>query len=203
MSTTTPEQFEEFRKYATTGPWELVSNEDGLEISQRCADDSSMYTQRGITIINAPVSRVRQMVEAVEARPKWDSMVAKGEIIQRIDENHVVARFSTEATWTIAAREFYVEVAAEVDPSGKQTILANTPPDHEEKYPTPSGYVRGVAQNSGYILEPVGSDPETTKITFLTQLDAKGWIPAAFVRMSVANDRMCLLPFKKMCEESK
>jgi len=203
MSSTTPEQFEEFRQYATTGPWENVSDENGMQISQRSVPGTSLYTQRGITIINAPVARVRQMIEAVEARPKWDSMVAKGEMIKRVDENHVIARFSTEAQWPVAAREFYVEVAVEVDPSGKQTILANTPADHEKLWPPTSDFVRGFAQNSGYILEPVeGSDPQTTKITFLTQLDAKGWIPAGIIRMAVAKDKMCLAPFKAMCEEA-
>jgi len=201
MSSTTAEQFADFRKYATEGPWEKVSDENGLEISQRSVPGTSLYTQRGITIINAPVVRVRQCIEDVESRPKWDSMVAKGEMIKRVDENHVIARFTTEAQWPVSAREFYVEVAVEVDPSGKQTILANTPPDHETTYPVTSAFVRGFAQNSGYILEPVeGSNPQQTKITFLTQLDAKGWIPAGIIRMAVSKDKMCLAPFKAMCE---
>lgn len=169
-TTTSADKFEEFRKYATEGPWEMVSDDNGMLISRRSVPGTSLYTQRGITVINAPVLRVRALIENVEARPKWDSMVAKGEMVRRVDENHVLARFTTEAQWPVAAREFYVEVVAEVEPSGKQTILANTPADHEQEFPVTADYVRGVAQNSGYILEPVaGSEPEQTKIIFLTQ----------------------------------
>ena len=164
------DKFEEFRKYATEGPWETISDENGMLISRRSVPGTSLYTQRGITVINAPVLRVRELIENVEARPKWDSMVAKGEMVRRVNENHVVARFTTEAQWPVAAREFYVEVVADVEPSGKQTILANTPADHETQFPVKDDYVRGVAQNSGYIIEPVpGSEPEQTKIIFLTQ----------------------------------
>ena len=223
--------FEEFRKYATEeGPWELVSDEKGMNISKRSVPGTSLHTQRGIVVINAPVQRVRDIIESVSLRPKWDSMVAVGEMIKRIDETHAIVRFATEAQWPVSAREFYVEVAIETDPDGRQTILANTPPDHETAYPTPKGFVRGVAQNSGYILEPVpGSDPQQTKMTFLTQrlslslhshsplqqqrqqslstlttqtVDAKGWIPASIVAMSVSKDKMCLAPFKAMCEDS-
>ena len=166
----TADKFEEFRKYATEGPWETVSDDNGMLISRRSVPGTSLYTQRGITVINAPVLRVRALIENVEARPKWDSMVAKGEMVRRVNENHVVARFTTEAQWPVAAREFFVEVVAEVEASGKQTILANTPADHEQQFPVTADYVRGVAQNSGYILEPVpGSEPEQTKIIFLTQ----------------------------------
>ena len=167
---TSADKFEEFRKYATEGPWETISDENGMLISRRSVPGTSLYTQRGITVINAPVLRVRELIENVEARPKWDSMVAKGEMVRRVNENHVVARFTTEAQWPVAAREFYVEVVADVEPSGKQTILANTPADHETQFPVKDDYVRGVAQNSGYIIEPVpGSEPEQTKIIFLTQ----------------------------------
>lgn len=167
---TSADKFEEFRKYATEGPWETVSDENGMLISRRSVPGTSLYTQRGITVINAPVLRVRALIENVEARPKWDSMVAKGEMVRRVNENHVVARFTTEAQWPVAAREFFVEVVAEVEPSGKQTILANTPADHEQQFPVTPDFVRGVAQNSGYIIEPVpGAEPEQTKIIFLTQ----------------------------------
>lgn len=167
---TSADKFEEFRKYATEGPWEMVSDENGMLISRRSVPGTSLYTQRGITVINAPVLRVRALIENVEARPKWDSMVAKGEMVRRVNENHVVARFTTEAQWPVAAREFFVEVVAEVEPSGKQTILANTPADHEQQFPVTPDFVRGVAQNSGYIIEPVpGAEPEQTKIIFLTQ----------------------------------
>lgn len=212
--------FEGFRKFATDeDAWQLVVETDDMRITKRTVEGVSGFTQRGVTVINAPVAHVLEMIKRVDLRPKWDKMVATGEVLQTVNDLHLVVRFATERQLLVAARDFIVDVRGQINDDGSVIILANSPADHEKVYPVKDGVVRGIATNSGYILEPVpDSDPQKTKITFLTQrlyiffslfspvshspaVDPGGWIPASVLTLTVSKDKMCLPEFKKLCEE--
>jgi hypothetical protein len=58
-----------------------------------------------------------------------------------------------------------------------------------EKTPEISGFVRGELLTSGYIIEPVdGTQQKESKVTYIVQLDPKGWLPTSVVN-SVAVDQ--------------
>jgi len=45
-------------------------------------------------------------------------------------------------------------------------------------YPEKPGRVRGTILASGYVVEPIPGDPNSSKVYYVAQVDPRGWVPA-------------------------
>jgi len=68
-----------------------------------------------------------------------------------------------------------------------------------DKHPQVKGCVRGEVQSSGYICIP-NADNKTCKLTYLVQVDPKGWLPVWLVNLVAADQAMNVLRLKILFE---
>jgi len=69
----------------------------------------------------------------------------------------------------------------------------------QDNVPEVSGFVRGDAIISGFLLQPLPDKPGFTRIINLAQMDPKGWVPTPIINSSkrktlerILNLRACI-----------
>ncbi len=74
------------------------------------ANGESLYSFKGVGVINAPPSKVKDLVRDVTLARRWDSMCKEGKVIEVIDENTSVINLMYETRMCIlkTARDFCI-----------------------------------------------------------------------------------------------
>ena len=162
-----------------------------MKISFRQIPDSSLNCNKGECHFTGDKDTIRSVFSNLEKRPKWDTMLAKMEIVEDLGTKDGVSHSIGYALYKspsmfVSNRDFvYVdEEATEADGSFYFTTKSVTHP----KAPETKGNVRGNIEIAGYYLKPTNAEQTEWDCTYITVLDLCGSIPSAIVR-SVNKDQ--------------
>jgi hypothetical protein len=122
-----------------------------------------------------------------QLRGKWDLFFHSGGVIQKLSETEGYVYYQTLSQWMVWPRDFVMAISARFSPSDI--------PDQDEirfvgtsveldSHPPISSHVRGNLSVGGYHLVPVLAANRVdihTKITYVLQIDAAGWLPTRWV----------------------
>ena len=64
-----------------------------------------------------------------------------------------------------------------------QDLLIVSPPSKVDFIPEQKGFVRGLLDKCGWVIQPFGTEEEESFCTYVLCLDPKGWVPAWAVNM--------------------
>jgi len=171
--------FDEFLAVANDqNGWEDVAEKLEVKVTQKSGGESGISIVKGEGVIKATPEQVKDLLYSVENRGKWDTFFEKGRIHQEIEKGKVgIVWYQTKSSMTVWARDFVTLVAFREDNGGYIMIAKSIETD---ELPEISGNVRGKVWLSGFILKPV-NEGKHTKITYIFQVDASGWVPVAVV----------------------
>lgn len=107
-------------------------------------------------------------------RKEWDENMIEGYNITQLDANNDIGYYSAKAPSPVSNRDFVNQRSWMVSSDGKEFIIMNHTVIHKNA-PEKKGFVRANSIMTGYMVRSIEGG---CTLTYLTQTDPKGWIPA-------------------------
>ena len=116
-------------------------------------------------------------------RGEWDIFFADGGLLERVSETEGYVYYQTKSQgWTVWPRDFVMAISARIGDSASiegepEAKFVGVSVERADK-PDQEGFVRAKVNLGGYYLLPVQVGTEIhTKLTYVLNVDAAGWIP--------------------------
>ncbi|MCO7632538.1 START domain-containing protein [Pseudomonas guariconensis] len=151
--------------------WQVAKDEEGIKVSLSEVPGSKYKAYRGVTVIKAPLAKVKALQEDVAGACAWIHECKSQKLLKHEgDQSWTYTQFNTP--WPVTPRDsvLHVTTTAEADGSVTRRI------EEDPKYiPEEKGYVR-VAQVKGYWkLVPKG---DSTEVTYQVHTEPGGSVPS-------------------------
>ena len=158
------------------GPWEKVSNSDGILVERRTVPGSSLKEFRGRGVVDAPLPRVLAVLQDAPHRSEWMSDCSSSYVIE---ENHdsrtQIAYHRTKAPWPVADRDSINRAQIRLDVENRRIVLPFEGIEHP-KGPPVKGVVRMPFIRGHWILSPVRGG-KATEVEYQVHANPGGSLP--------------------------
>lgn len=174
--------------------WKADKEKEGVSIHHRYVEGSSIVMMRGKLEIPASAKAVLECTEDLETRKQWDELFIEGSNVETLDDSHQVLHFKFKSgTMMVSNRDFVMARSVRTNDDG--TIVANHVSIEHPDVGENKGFVRGEIDVSGYFIEPLSDS--SCRVTYVVQLDPKGWVPTAAVNLVAVKQPLVLARMKK------
>eukprot|EP01096_Ripella_sp_DP13-Kostka_P008022 TRINITY_DN2977_c0_g1_i1.p1 TRINITY_DN2977_c0_g1~~TRINITY_DN2977_c0_g1_i1.p1 ORF type:complete len:232 (-),score=94.39 TRINITY_DN2977_c0_g1_i1:23-679(-) len=185
--------------------WAPVAEKRGIVVESKTFDDDAIPTLRGSGVIQAPASKVLELLLNPDERHKWDLFYDSGRKIVQLDEHTALCYVKTQSYYTVWPRDFcFLAHGQQIEgPGGKDSekeIRLVSSSVESDDAPEVSGIVRAQILNGGYRLLPIQSPDggyNWTHATYVIQLDIAGWIPGNVASMVNTYQPLSLIGIRK------
>ena len=109
--------------------------------------------------------------------------------VLRIDENTAIRHMSFKGIWPTAPRDFVLCTTMVCDEKSedKTRSFVTSISAWPDLLPLQRGYVRGTLLISGYVMEAVEGNPNSTRITMCAHSDLGGQLPSSIINALSVN----------------
>lgn len=90
---------------AGDGPWELVSNKDGIVVERRTVEGSHLKEFRGRAVLDAPLASLLAVFTDVAHATEWMDRCAASSLVEDDGDLRKVVYNRTHATWPVSDRD--------------------------------------------------------------------------------------------------
>ncbi len=176
--------------------WEPALNKDGIQVFTREIAGSDFYEFMGITIIDARIEVLEEIIKDVASHNDWIADRKESVVVKTIDNTKMVIYSVTKAPWPVSNREALVISEKHTNyKSGIVTFDINA--TDEPKVPVKQGNVRITELKAQWVLTYISR--ERTKVIYTMRSNPGGNIPKTIANMSSRNfPYRTLLGMKKM-----
>lgn len=166
--------------------WKVAKNEDGIKVSLSEVPGSDYKAYQGVTLIKAPIAKLRALQEDVAGACAWIHECKLQKLLKQDgDQSWTYTQFNTP--WPVKARDSILLVTTTVGADGSVTRTLKGEPQYQ---PEEKGFVR-VAQVDGFWkMVPKG---DQTEVTYQVHTEPGGSVPAM-----VANKFVVDAPFNTL-----
>lgn len=162
--------------------WINRLNKDGVEVQTKKTTLSKVDSFRAITIVNAPLQQVLNLIEDPKQSSLWIKYCKKEEILKVINPTTWIKRTLTNMPWPLTDRDSISKNVQTSSEDGKTvTIHFDSIADF---YPVQEKLVRIELLNGYWKLETI--DENKTKVTYEVLTDPKN-LPAWLVNTGVVD----------------
>eukprot|EP01135_Chromosphaera_perkinsii_P000440 Nk52_evm10s89 gene=Nk52_evmTU10s89 len=205
--------------------WTFVMAKDGVEVYHNNKAGDPVNKMKGIIELAFPAETVCEFVTTKAYQKEWNDAIDKTYCI----EENPTSKYSVDYTcykapWPVSARDF-VFVQGKKELEDGCFVTAATSVEHH-KAPEMNGRVRGELHGSGFFIEPILREenpgtgevevffpengegtsavrraPGRCKVSYVAQIDLKGWLSPKVVAKVNLDQPMCLLKLKKTMEK--
>lgn len=151
--------------------WQVAKDEDGIKVSLSEVPGSKYKAYRGVTLIKAPLAKVRALQEDVAGACSWVHECKSQKLLKHEgDQSWTYTQFNTP--WPVTPRDSVLHITTV---QGSDGSLTRTLEEQPKYLPEESGYVR-VAQVQGFWkLVPKG---DSTEVTYQVHTEPGGSVPS-------------------------
>jgi hypothetical protein len=143
------------------GPWERVSDQDGIVVERRAVGGSNLKEFVGRGVIDAPIARVLAVIRDANRRGEWMPNCGSSYLIEENMETRVqVAYHRTKAPWPVSDRDSVNRAEMVVEPDKHRVYLPFESIAHS-KIPPVKGVVRMPSLRGHWILVPIDGGKAT------------------------------------------
>lgn len=163
------------------GVWEKVIDSKGIIVYTRPVEGSSFREFKGITLIDASMEIIAEVLRDIENYPAWVADILEARVIRRIDRDNMIIYLLQGTSWPISNRDMVINVTTQNNyEKGRATIsfVAIQCAEMPEK----AGIVRVPMMQGMYLLEYVSRNK--TRVTYSVKSDPGGSIPATIANMA-------------------
>lgn len=162
-------------------PWELLQQDNDINIYSRPVDGSSYNEVKATVIINAPIAHVSTFLGDGNGCAKWRTKCKSSELIEPVSEHENYVYMVFDLPWPATDRDMVLHTRTEIDvPAKTATVsLQSTTSRHP-----PSKHVR--AATSGRIVIRAVSDTQV-EFTYIMHTELGGSLPIGLVNSQVAD----------------
>lgn len=160
--------------------WKLAKSGDGIEIYTRNRAEDKIKEFRATTTVQQPLKRIENLLEDVEAYPTWQDNCEESEVIERIDNKTVIARYTSSTPFPFSDRDVVLKMTKQHQADGSMVFQIENAADAIEER---DKFVRIPRAGGLWELEPNG-DAETL-VTYQFYADPGGNVPNWLVNMFI------------------
>ena len=194
--------------------------EDLIAVSKATVDDGwiSLGTSKGIAIlkkipqkgeppinsvkgsgkINCPPEFLIRILMDTTYSKQLDDLLDKMTLMKEVDDHVQLMYLKYKAFWPTTARDFCVlSVFGQFD---KSTFVHAASSVVDPRVPEEKGYVRGEVLSGGYVIQACPGQPGLSRVTYVTQVDLKGSVPAFVVNKVCESQPQCVNHFRHIAE---
>ena len=185
--------------------WTFVGNSKGVSIMKKIPSkgDPPINCVKGTITINTPPDFVlRILIDPVHAKT-LDDMLKEMKLVKEVTPTIDLMHLIFKAVWPTSSRDFSVcNVVGRID---KHTSVHAACSVTDSRIPELKGCVRGDVLAGGYCIKDVPGNPNAALVTYVTQVDLKGSVPAFVVNKIIESQPQCVKQLEKLvvCEFSK
>lgn len=166
--------------------WKQAKNEDGIKVELSDVAGSDYKAYRGITLIKAPLAKVRALQEDVAGACAWIHECKTQKLLKTEgDQSWTYTQFNTP--WPVTPRDSILHVTTTVEADGSLTRKLEGVPKY---LPEEKGFVRVTKVEGFWKLQPKGND---TEVTYQVHTEPGGNVPSM-----VANNFVVDAPFNTL-----
>lgn len=182
------------------GPWERVSNSDGIVVERRTVPGSNLKEFRGRGIVDAPLGRVLAIIRDAPHRCEWMAQCASDYVVEENEVARVqISYHRTTAPWPVADRDSVNRAELRVDPAKHRVFLPFEAISHP-KVPAVKGVVRMPFLRGHWILQPA-SGGKATDVEYQVHANPGGALPEWIANL--ASKKLPLLTIVGLRKQSK
>lgn len=182
------------------GPWERVSNSEGILVERRTVPGSNLKEFRGRGLIEAPLGRVLAIIRDAPHRCEWMAQCAQDYVIEENEAARVqISYHRTKAPWPVADRDSINRAELRVDPARHRVFLPFEAIPHP-KVPPVKGAVRMPFLRGHWLLQPAGGGVATL-VEYQVHANPGGSLPEWIANM--ASKKLPLLTIVGLRKQSK
>lgn len=151
--------------------WQVAKDEEGIKVSLSEVPGSKYKAYRGVTVIKAPLAKVKALQEDVVGACKWVHECKSQKLLKHEgDQSWTYTQFNTP--WPVTPRDSVLHVTTREEADGSLVRTLEEAPEH---LPQTEGYVR-VSQVQGFWkLVPKG---DSTEVTYQVHTEPGGSVPS-------------------------
>ena len=151
--------------------WQVAKDEEGIKVSLSEVPGSRYKAYRGVTVIKAPLAKVRAIQEDVVGACAWVHECQSQKLLKHAGgEGWTYTRFNTP--WPVTARDSVTHVITVEQPDGSVMRTLEGQPDY---LPREQGYVRVTEVKGFWKLVPKG---DGTEVTYQVHTEPGGSVPS-------------------------
>jgi len=151
--------------------WKVAKEEDGIKVSLSEVAGSQYKAYRGVTLIKAPVAKIRALQEDVAGSCAWIHECKSQKLLKHEgDQSWTYAQFNTP--WPVTARDSVLHVTTIQDADGSVTRNIEAAPTYQ---PEEKGFVRVTEAKGYWKLVPKG---DATEVTYQLHTNPGGSVPS-------------------------
>ena len=163
--------------------WQILSERDGITLSQPREPDTFAVPSRGETVMEAPLFDVLAVIQDVPRHVDWRPRCVESRTVPR--PGHAPLVYSRSAgSWPVADRDSIVRSELSSQRWGHDARVSFDSVKSPLAPPV-DGVVRTPFVAGHYALEALG--PERTRVAYQIGIDIGGWVPG-FVTRFVSED---------------
>eukprot|EP00742_Colponemidia_sp_Colp-10_P013388 GILJ01015122.1.p1 GENE.GILJ01015122.1~~GILJ01015122.1.p1 ORF type:complete len:173 (+),score=22.75 GILJ01015122.1:354-872(+) len=133
---------------------------------------------RGEAVITAPVRAIHDFMWELDNYKTIDKMLKDAKVLEDLGGGRRVVHASFSSPWPLTDRDFVWQnnnlLVDGVGYAGGSSVSHRLAPERED-------HVRGEILTSGYVWRSIANDDKRCRMTYLIQVDPKGYIPAMLV----------------------
>jgi len=166
-----------------TAGWSVIQDANHILVSVKDNPDSSVYLTRVEGRVRAHPDQVSEIVTTL----KYDPLTINLDVKKRANEINISHLCSRSPFMMFSDRDFSLLRVAEKDPSSGQWVCGATSVE-VDFIPEQKGFVRAELRDSGWVIQPFGTEGDESFCTFVLCLDIKGWVPSWAVNLFRVRD---------------
>lgn len=161
--------------------WELVTEEDGVVVTQRAVPDREFPTFRGTTVIDATPYEILAVIQDVTRHTEWMENCIEARKLEEDGKGQRLGYNRTDLPWPLADRDAVILAQLTIREPDRSLLLEFAASEHPAAKPI-RGVVRMPTTNGHYKLE--SHTPNQTQVEYQVDTDPGGHLPKWLVRRS-------------------
>ncbi len=161
--------------------WQEVKNSNGIRVYTRPAEGSPLDEFKGITIVDAPLEVIVEVIRDVDAQPEWMADCIEARVVKKFNDNDYLVYSMNRAPWPVSNRDVVVRSKGTADlDKGTVSIIFSALKD--SSVPIRAGVVRMTDLLGQWHLKKIAHSK--TEVVFIIRANPAGNIPASIANMT-------------------
>lgn len=167
--------------------WQLAKDDNGVSIFTRAVEGSPFLEVKGTVTLNAPFSRVSELMGTGESCAPWRANCKSSQVLEKVSEQERYVYLILDLPWPASDRDLVIHSKTEFDESSRTaTVQLNS---DSSRHP-PQGYVR--AESRGRFMITARSTGRV-EFTYTMHTELGGNLPPKTV-----NSRLVEIAFDEL-----
>lgn len=157
------------------GPWETVSDDDGIHVARRTVEGTNLKEFQGRGVVDAPLTRVLAVIRDAPHRVEWMAECRESYTVEVPSDHEQTDYHRTRAPWPVSDRDSVNHATMHIDAEKHRMVLEFEAVENA-KVPPVKGVVRMPFLRGHWILAPTEKGLKT-EVEYQVHANPGGLLP--------------------------